>query len=122
MSAELEADAVERERRVAVARSQLKNYPQSVRVQFDRMLEIAQIAAVIHNDHAYWLDCSCVYDVRRVMLAFGRRFVNTNILDVPEEVMHLSLAEIKQIGAILAQGQLPNGQQALVSERKAELA
>jgi hypothetical protein len=92
-----------------------------VRKQFDRLLEIAQIAEVIHNDHAYWLDCACVYEVRKVMLALGRRFANANILDAPEDVMHLSLAEIKQIGAGLAQGQPPNGQQALVSERKAEL-
>jgi phosphohistidine swiveling domain-containing protein len=121
-SAELEAEGVERERRVAAARAQLQGYPQPVREQFDRLLEIAQIAEVIHNDHAYWLDCACVYEVRKVMLALGRRFANANILDAPEDVMHLSLAEIKQIGAGLAQGQLPNGQQALVNERKAELA
>jgi phosphohistidine swiveling domain-containing protein len=121
-SAELEAEGVERERWVAEVRARLQGYPQPVREQFNRMLEIAQIAEVIHNDHAYWLDCACIYEVRRVMLAFGRRFVSNSILDAPDDVMHLTLAEIQQIGAGLAQGQPQEGQQALVSERKAELA
>jgi phosphohistidine swiveling domain-containing protein len=121
MAAELAAEAAERERRVAETRAHLQGYPQPVRAQFDRLLQTAQFAEVVHNDHAYWLDCACVYEVRRVMLAFGRRFADVGILDEADDVMHLTLAELKQISAGLAQGQVQAGRQALVQERRAEL-
>lgn len=122
LSAELEADASERERLSAKAQEQLQGYPRPVRERFDRMLRTAQAAIVIHSDHAYWLDCACVNEVRRVMLAFGQRFVDANIIDDPEDVMHLTLAEIKRIGAGLAQGQPQEGRQAMVRARQADLA
>jgi pyruvate,water dikinase len=85
------------------------------------MLETAQTAEVIHNDHAYWLDCACIYEVRKVMLALGQRFVKASILDNHEDVMHLTLSEIKRFSAGLARRQPQAGQQALVRERQAGL-
>jgi phosphohistidine swiveling domain-containing protein len=122
MAAELAAEGMERERSVAEARARLQGYPEPVQAQFDRRLEIAQAAAVIHNDHAYWLDCACVYEVRRVMLAFGQRFVAAGILEDREQIMHLRVEEIKSTGAGLAQGRAQSGLQELVAERKAALA
>jgi pyruvate,water dikinase len=122
LATELEAEGIERERRVAEARARLQGYPQPVREQFDRMLATAQTAVVIHNDHAYWLDCACVYEVRRVMLAFGRRLAGAGVIDDAADVMHLTLEELKRLGAGLAQGQPQAGVQALLSARQAELA
>jgi pyruvate,water dikinase len=86
------------------------------------MLETAQTAEVIHNDHAYWLDCACIYEVRKVMLVLGQRLVKASILDNHEDVMHLTLSEIKRISAGLAQRQPQGGQQSLVRERQAGLS
>lgn len=122
MAAELAAEAAERERRVADTRAQLQGYPGPVREEFDRWLEIGQCAEVLHTDHAYWLDCACIYEVRRVMLAFGRRFVNASIIDDVEQIMHFTVEEIKQISAGLANGRAQAGQQMLVAQREAELS
>lgn len=122
MAAELAAEAAERERRVAETRVQLQGYPAAVREEFDRWLEIGQWAEVLHTDHAYWLDCACIYEVRRVMLAVGRRLVEAGILNDAEEIMHLTLEEIKPISGGLARGQSQAGQQTRVAQREAELA
>ena len=122
MAAELAAEAVERERKVAETRARLQGYPQPVREQFDRRLKIAQAAAVIHNDHAYWLDCACVYEVRRAMLALGQRFAAAGMLEDGEQIMHLRVEEIQSTAVGLARGEPETGMQKVVEEREAALA
>lgn len=121
MVAELAAEALERQRRVTEVRAQLQGYPQPVQAKFDRLLPIAQFAKVLHTDHGYWLDCACIYEVRRVMLAFGRRFVNAGILDDAEQIMHLTLKEIEANSAGLAHGRHPDRLQSVVAQRETEL-
>lgn len=121
MGAELAAEGIERERRVEEARASLQSYPQPVRDRFEFLLAAAQAAEVIHNDHAFWLDCACVYEVRRVMLAFGRRFVSAGIIDNRGDIMHLRLAELERISSGLAKGQAQDGYQSIVEARQAEM-
>jgi phosphohistidine swiveling domain-containing protein len=121
MSSELAAEAAERERRVSEVRTRLQSKPQALRDEFDRQLKTAQAAVLIHNEHAYWLDCACVYEVRRVMLAFGERFVDAGALKNREDILHLQVEEIRSTATSLAQGRSTNGLQGRVAERVAAL-
>ena len=122
MAAQLTAEAMERERYIAEVRAQLQGFPRPVRTRFDHLLEAAQFAKVLHTDHGYWLDCACIYEVRRVMLAFGQRFASAGILDDAEQIMHLTVPEVRRIGSGMAQRQPQDRLQVLVQKREAELA
>ena len=67
LEAELGAQAAEREELVAKVREQLQSYSQPVSSRFETLLKAAQVAAVLHEEHNYWIDQRCQYQVRRVM-------------------------------------------------------
>ena len=61
----------EREKAVAEARAKLAGYPQPVVARFETLLKAAQIAAVVHEDHNFWIDQRFFYHVRRLIMEFG---------------------------------------------------
>ncbi|HEY6052977.1 MAG TPA: hypothetical protein VIU86_03535, partial [Gaiellaceae bacterium] len=51
----------EREKAVAEARARLTGYPQPIVARFETLLKAAQVGAVVHEDHNFWIDLdSCV--------------------------------------------------------------
>lgn len=61
--------------------------------------------------------------LRRTLLEFGRRLVDTGVLDVPEDVFHLKLDELERIdGTWPPPPQLAGELRALVARRKAKRA
>jgi pyruvate,water dikinase len=117
LAAEQAALATERERLIAEARVQLKGYPQPVVTQFETLLKEAQMATVLQETHNYWIDQRGVYQVRRVLLEFGRRFVEAGVMEAANEIVYLSLDELRETAS-----DLPNlNRLALVAERKAEM-
>jgi pyruvate,water dikinase len=118
LEAELAVEAAERKRLVNKARARLKGYPQPIADEFERLLKAAQTATVLHSDHGYWIDYRAMYNVRRVLLAFGRRLVAAGAIDTPEDVLFLWLAELKAAAQDPARARM----QDVVAERKAETA
>ncbi len=107
----------ERERAVAAAREKLASYPQPVVDEFEALLAAAVVATVLSEDHGYWIDYSATYRVRRVLLEFGRRFAEAGLLDRADDVVHLTLDEIKLTAVSLP----PLDRRDLVAERRAEI-
>jgi len=119
------ARVAEREKAVADARARLTSYPQPVRDQFETLLKAAQTAAVVHEDHNYWIDQRLFYHVRQLILEFGRRFAETGALDAVDDVFYLTPEELHESREILAgQGEEKAQNRSLqqcVRERKAEM-
>lgn len=105
--------AAERERAVAEARARLAGYPQPVVARFETLLKAAQVAAVVHEDHNFWIDQRLFYHVRRIILEFGLRLAQAGTLAEENDVFYLTPDELQ------------NGRDVpmkrLVQERKAEM-
>ena len=110
--------AAERERLIAQARERLKGYPQQAAEQFEFLLRAAQVATRLQEDHNYWIDQLCMYQVRRVIMELGRRFAAAGALDTPGDVFYLTPDEIRGTGRDLAGADLRD----LVARRKADEA
>jgi pyruvate,water dikinase len=103
----------EREKAVAEARLKLAGYPQPIVARFETLLKAAQVAAVVHEDHNFWIDQRLFYHVRRIIMEFGGRLAQAGMLDAANDVLYLTLDELQ------------NGQNVpmkrLVQERKTEM-
>jgi pyruvate,water dikinase len=113
--AELQRLAEERERLVAEARAQLQGYPQPVVEQFEFLLEAAQEGIVLTEDHAFWIDYSSLYQMRRLFLEFSRRLAEGGVVEAADDVWNLTIEEIR------ASAKTPADRRALVARRKAEM-
>lgn len=117
LEAQLTTLAEERERLVAETRERLKGYPQPVVARFETLLKAAQEAAVVQEDHNFWIDNRCFYQVRRVMQEFGRRFAGAGVIEEPNDVFYLTLDELRETAK-----EMPNADRRVpVSERKVRL-
>jgi len=105
--------AAEREKSVAEARAKLAGYPQPIVARFETLLKAAQVAAIVHEDHNFWIDQRLFYHVRRVILEFGGRLAQAGALDTVNDVFYLTPDELQ------------NGRDVpmkrLVQERKTEM-
>jgi pyruvate,water dikinase len=117
LPAERAALIEERERLLAETREKLAGYPGPVVEQFEELLKAAQFANVLSEEHGFWIDFSSTYEVRLVLLEFGKRLVAGGALDDPDDVFFLSIDEIR---ATAAASPMPD-HRALVAERRAEL-
>jgi pyruvate,water dikinase len=111
----------ERERLLAETRERLAGYPRPVVGQFEGLLQAAQFANVLSEEHGFWIDFSSMYEVRLVLLEIGRRLASAGLLDAPDDVFLLSIEEIKDDIGALAEGHAGTDRRALVAERRAEL-
>jgi pyruvate,water dikinase len=117
LEAERTALAAERERAIAEAREKLAAYPRPVVEEFEALLKAALVAIVLSEDHGYWIDYSATYRARRVLLEFGRRFAAAGVLEQANDVVHLTLDEIRQTAVNLP----AIDRRGLVAGRKAEI-
>jgi len=103
----------EREKALAEARAKLAGYPQPIVTRFETLLKAAQVAAVVHEDHNFWIDQRLFYHIRRLILEFGGRLAQNGTLEVANDVFYLMPDELQ------------NGRDVpmkrLVQERKAEM-
>jgi len=105
--------AAEREKAVAEARAKLAGYPQPIAARFETLLKAAQVAAIVHEDHNFWIDQRFFYHIRRVILEFGGRLAQAGTLDAANDVFYLTPDELKT-GRDISMKQL-------VQERKTEM-
>lgn len=109
--------AQERERLIEQARTTLQQGPQDQARQFEQLLAAAQAGSVIREDHEYYLDSSWTYEVRRVLLEYGRRFVAAGIIADSDAIFLLTLQELYETA-----DQYPSiKRQTLVQARQAEM-
>jgi pyruvate,water dikinase len=118
LEAEQKAAAAEREQFAHQVRTRLQGYSQSIGCHFETLLKAAQVAVVLHEEHNYWIDQRCQYQMRRVMLEFGRRFTQAGVLDQPDEVFYLTMAEVRETAQLLPR----LDRHELVKERQAPIA
>jgi phosphohistidine swiveling domain-containing protein len=73
---------------------------------------------VLSEDHGFWVDMRGLYRFRLVALEFGRRFAHAGVLDGPDDIFYLTLAEVQQTAEALPR----LDRRLLVAGRQAELA
>ena len=88
--------AAEREKAVAEARARLAGYPQPVEARFETLLKAAQVGAVVHEDHNFWIDQRLFYHVREIIMEFGRRLAQAGELDAANDVFYLTPDELQK--------------------------
>jgi rifampicin phosphotransferase len=115
---EMTALAAAREAALAQIRTQLQGYPQAVAGQFEGLLQAAQTGTVLQEDHNFWIDYRSTYEMRRVICEFGRRFAAAGVIDAEGDIFSLTFDEIRTAAEALPE----RTQQAVVAERKAEMA
>jgi phosphohistidine swiveling domain-containing protein len=103
----------EREKSVAEARAKLAGYPQPIVARFETLLKAAQVAAIVHEDHNFWIDQRLFYHVRRVILEIGRRLTQAGMLDAVNDVFYLTPEELQSVRDI--------AMKRLVQENKTEM-
>jgi phosphohistidine swiveling domain-containing protein len=108
-----DALAEEREKAVAEARAKLSGYPQPVVARFEKLLKAAQVAAVVHEDHNFWIDQRLFYHVRQAILEIGRRLSQAGVLDAVDDVFYLTPDELQKSQDASLKG--------LVRDRKVEM-
>ncbi len=115
--AELAALAAEREWLDSKTREPLKGYPRPVVERFESLLKPAQEATVISENHAFWIDYQSLYRIRRVLQEFGRRFAGAGVIEEQNDVLHLTLDELRETAKALPE----LDRHGLVRERKTAL-
>ncbi len=103
----------EREKAVAQARAKLAGYPQPLVARFETLLKAAQVAAIVHEDHNFWIDQRFFYHIRRLIMEFGGRLAQNGTLEAASDVVCLTPDEL-QNGRDVSMKEL-------VQERKAEM-
>jgi phosphohistidine swiveling domain-containing protein len=116
--AERAALAAERERLIAVARERLAEHPPEVIGQFEFLLKAAQESTILKEDHDFWIDCQAMYQVRRVLLEFGRRLAAAGVLEQEGDIFYLGIDELRETATALPK----RDQRRLVAGRRAEMA
>jgi phosphohistidine swiveling domain-containing protein len=84
-----------REHALAAARTRITGYPRPVIEQFEALLAAAQQATIISEDHNYYIDFGAIYQVRQVILEFGRRFARAGIILDPQDIFMLTPDELR---------------------------
>ncbi len=118
LKGEMAAPGSERKRLVADARRRLEGYPGPVSEEFEFLLEAAQEAVVLSEDHNYWIDAKGMYHIRRVFLGCGRHLVSAGAIEHPEDAFHLTAEELRE--TLRSHPILDRHD--LITERRAELA
>jgi pyruvate,water dikinase len=114
---EMAALAIQREQALALARERLLGYPKVVIDRFEALLQAAQAATVIHDDHNFWLDQRCTHQLRQVLLECGRRLAAADMLEQPDNVFFLMLDELRE--SMIAEPR--HNRRPLVAGRRAEM-
>jgi phosphohistidine swiveling domain-containing protein len=117
LEAEMAEQVAEREQLVAEARERLRDHPPDVRQRFEFLLDAAQKAIVLTEDHAHWIDFRCMYHLHRISVEVGRRFSAADVVDRPEDVFLLTLEELRDTAL-----ELPRlNRRAQMAARRAEM-
>jgi pyruvate,water dikinase len=107
----------EREQALVQVRAALSGGGKGAADRFEGRLAAAQQAIVVQEDHSWWIDSRASHRLRRVVLEMGRRLAESGDLEAPEDVLQLSIEELRQ--AMPAPARFGNA--GLVRRRKAAM-
>jgi pyruvate,water dikinase len=96
LAAEMRALAAEREVRLAEVRARLRSYPEPMRLQFEGLLKAAQTGTVLQENHNFWIDQRCTYQLRRILVEFGRRLAEAGVINERDDVFYLTFNELRE--------------------------
>jgi pyruvate,water dikinase len=117
LQAEFAALVAVREQLVADARSRLRGESAEAVQRFEFLLDAAQKAIVLTEDHSHWIDFRCMYHLHRISLELGRRLSTAGLIDRPDDVFLLTPQELKETAV-----QVPRfNRQAQIAARRAEM-
>jgi phosphohistidine swiveling domain-containing protein len=88
------AQVTQREQLVSAARERLRSHPPDAIDRFEFLLNAAQKAIVLTEDHSHWIDFRCMYHLHRISLEVGRRLSAAGVVDRPDDVFLLTLEEL----------------------------
>lgn len=109
-----ERDArAERIRATAKMRRKLANDPKKLKA-FNEGVEQAIMGVRFLENHNYYMEQCSVGTMREAVYAVGQAFVKHDLIEHPDDVIHLSLDELKAVA------KAPEEQRALVRERERE--
>lgn len=96
---DLEADAqaivAKREQAISDLREKLRHYPQPIKDSFEFLLEAAQKATWLREEHAHQLDLPLNQCLRRVLLEIGKRLHEASAIERPRDVFYLTPQELR---------------------------
>jgi pyruvate,water dikinase len=119
LETEWQVEVAVREEAIAQTRQRLSHQSQPVCEKFERLLAAAQVATYLHEEHNFWIDQRCQYQMRRVVLAVGQRLVAAQLLVMPADLFYLTLTEVRQL--LTSQTALGVPVSALVQQRRGAL-
>ncbi|MCP4112429.1 MAG: hypothetical protein GY749_44040 [Desulfobacteraceae bacterium] len=114
-AARLKKSGEQRKKRLAEIREMLQNYPGPVAEEFESSLKAAQRGSALMSNHYYWIDDQVTYQVRRVLLEFGRRLAEKGCIEKTDDVFYLYLDELKETAKKLP---VPTDHRLLINERR----
>jgi rifampicin phosphotransferase len=114
----LAALAAQRQEAIEGVRAHLQGYPQKSADEFERLLKLAETGVVLSEDHGFWIDFTCSYKVRRLLMRFGQHFVRSGAIEAAEDVFYFTFDELIEKSAALEGIDL----KPLVAQRQAEIA
>ncbi len=97
LTAELEHVKTQREEAIADARSRLASYPQPIVAKFEHLLQTAQVANYLREEHTHWLDMPITYHLRQVVLAMGHHLQFTGVINEIDDIFYLTYEELKKV-------------------------
>ncbi|MFN2108296.1 MAG: PEP-utilizing enzyme [Anaerolineae bacterium] len=97
LRAELTLAAAEREAAIAQARYDLAGYPQPVIDRFEQLLDAAQMALVLTENHTYYIDFNGFGWMHRLIHACGKRLAVAGGLNDVSDVFYLTLPELREM-------------------------
>lgn len=92
--AALRRAALAREAELDSCRAWLAGYPRPVRDRFDELVSNAQVGIRVSEDHNFYIDYRCTYELRRVVLALGSELVAAGRLDQRDDIFMLTLEQL----------------------------
>ena len=110
----------QRNRLLGRVRKKLADDPAKL-AKFDVELARARRYELWTEDHNYWMDQSSSGIVRDAAHAVGLRLVRDNVIDDPEDVLHLSLDELRSLSEGVASLHPAADARSLVTSRKKDL-
>jgi phosphohistidine swiveling domain-containing protein len=113
LTADLQATSTRREAALATIRQRISSLPHVDSQHFEFLLQAAQDATWLREEHPHWLDLRLYAETRRVLLEIGRRFAQTGVLAASADIFYLTLEEVRQTMSQAA------SQQSLVAQRRA---
>ncbi len=99
------------------AMQRLANYPAAVSKQFEHMVQLGRQGAFLQEEHNFYIDQRLISLLRLFYLDVGARFADAGVLEAPDDIFMLAIAEIRE----LVTSPDPNRARALVAVRRNEL-